>query len=412
MGGKVYTIVKYYLGKGERLCNIDPDKYSYMDFIEDIKDLHGVSNNNIKIRCELNKWASAVVPNIVKELNNIKEESNICQLSVAGDLKFEVQDQNVNYIVNLKGKARNCMVWYISGIPYKHVALGIAHRREDIKSYTDNRFSTAKDIVSDRDNVFTNHFWKELFNLTGVSLDMSFAYHPQTDGQTERVNQCLEIYLRCMCHQHPRKWSQWISLAEFWFNATFHSGFKATSFEALYGYPPNQLPIGPYLHSHHSDVEELMKNKVEILQLLKENLQNAQQRMKIYADKKRTEREFEVGDEEEFNASVSYFGPYKVVEWIGNVAYKLALPLELKIHPIFHVSLLKKKIGSKYMPSINLSELEDEVYKVYPLAILAWRLIPRNNVGVPQVLIHWSHSFPEQVTWEDYYSMVAKFPPF
>ncbi|KAL2253604.1 UNVERIFIED_CONTAM: hypothetical protein Sindi_0155100, partial [Sesamum indicum] len=51
MGGKVYTIVKYYLGKGERLCNIDPDKYSYMDFIEDIKDLHGVSNNNIKIRC-------------------------------------------------------------------------------------------------------------------------------------------------------------------------------------------------------------------------------------------------------------------------------------------------------------------------------------------------------------------------
>ncbi|KAL2237281.1 UNVERIFIED_CONTAM: Transposon Ty3-G Gag-Pol polyprotein, partial [Sesamum indicum] len=220
-------------------------------------------------------------------------------------------------------------------------------------------------IVSDRDKVFTSHFWKELFNLTGVSVDMSTAYHPQTDGQTERVNQCLETYLRCMCPQHPKKWSQWITLAEFWFNTTFHSGLKATPFEALYGYPSNQLPIGPYLQSLHSDVDELMKNKSKVTQLLKENLQNAQQRMKTYADKKRTEREFEVGDyvflklqpyrqasialRKNLKLSVRYFGPYKI-------------------------------------PSINLPELEDEVYKVFPLAILARRLIPRNNVGVPQGL--------------------------
>ncbi|KAL2237277.1 UNVERIFIED_CONTAM: Retrovirus-related Pol polyprotein from transposon 17.6 [Sesamum indicum] len=283
-------------------------------------------------------------------------------------------------------------------------------------------------IVSDRDKVFTSHFWKELFNLTGVSVDMSTAYHPQTDGQTERVNQCLETYLRCMCHQHPKKWSQWITLAEFWFNTTFHSGLKATPFEALYGYPPNQLPIGPYLQSLHSDVDELMKNKSKVTQLLKENLQNAQQRMKTYADKKRTEREFEVGDyvflklqpyrqasialRKNLKLSVRYFGPYKVIERIGKVAYKLDLPPESKIHPIFHVSLLKKKIGSKYIPSVNLPELEDEVYKVFPLAILARRLIPRNNVGVPQVLIHWSHSSPEQATWEDYHSMAACFPDF
>ncbi|KAL2249963.1 UNVERIFIED_CONTAM: Transposon Ty3-G Gag-Pol polyprotein [Sesamum indicum] len=120
-------------------------------------------------------------------------------------------------------------------------------------------------IVTDRNKIFTSHFWKELFGLTGVSLDMSTAYHPQTDGQTERVNQCLETYLRCMCHQHPKRWSQWISLAEFWFNTNFHSGLKATPFEALYGYPPNQLSIGLYLQSHHADVEELMKNRVKVL---------------------------------------------------------------------------------------------------------------------------------------------------
>ncbi|KAL2245963.1 UNVERIFIED_CONTAM: Retrovirus-related Pol polyprotein from transposon [Sesamum indicum] len=220
----------------------------------------------------------------------------------------------------------------------------------------------------------------------GVSLDMSTAYHPQTDGQTERVNQCLETYLRCMCHQHPKKWSQWITLAEFWLN------------------------------------------KVKIIQLLKENLQNAQQRMKNYADRKRTEREFEVGDEvflklqpykqasvalrKNLKLSIRYFGPYKVVERIGKVAYKLALPPESRIHPIFHVSLLKKKIGSKYIPSVNLPELEDEVYRVYPLAILARRLIPRNNVGIPHVLIDWSHSTLEQATLEDYHTMTTKFSEF
>ncbi|KAL2230104.1 UNVERIFIED_CONTAM: Transposon Ty3-G Gag-Pol polyprotein [Sesamum indicum] len=283
-------------------------------------------------------------------------------------------------------------------------------------------------IISDRDKVFTSRFWKELFTLSGVSLDMSSSYHPQTDGQTERVNQCLENYLRCMCMQKPKKWAQWLTLAELWFNTNYHSGLKATPFQALYGYPPQQLPIGPYLQGHHSDVAELMQERTKVLQLLKENLQQAQQRMKHYADKKRTEREFQVGDEvflklqpykqtsvslrKQLKLSAKYFGPYKVLEKVGQVAYKLELPEGSKIHPVFHVSLLKKKIGSKYFPSVNLPELEDEVFKIYPIAILGRRLIPRNNVGVPQVLIQWAHSNPEQATWEDYYVVAAKFPGF
>ncbi|KAK4394126.1 hypothetical protein Sango_1883400 [Sesamum angolense] len=125
--------------------------------------------------------------------------------------------------------------------------------------------------------------------------------------------------------------------------------------------------------------------------------------MKVYADKKRVEREFGVGDEvflklqpyrqtsislrRRLKLSAKYFGPYKVSERVGKVAYKLEVPHSSKIHPVFHVSLLKKKIGSNYFPYVNLPKFEDEVFKVYPAAFLARRLIPRNNVGVPQVLI-------------------------
>ncbi|KAL0451604.1 UNVERIFIED_CONTAM: hypothetical protein Slati_1138500 [Sesamum latifolium] len=147
---------------------------------------------------------------------------------------------------------------------------------------------------------------------------MSSAYHPQSDGQTERVNQCLENYLR----------------------------------------------------------------------------------------------QIAVALRKQFKFSTKYFGPYKVLEKVGKVAYKLALPPGAKIHHVFHVSLLKKKIGSKYFPSVNLPEFKDEVFKVYPVAILARRLIPRNNVGVPQVLIQWSHASPDQATWEDYKDITAKFPGF
>jgi len=78
-------------------------------------------------------------------------------------------------------------------------------------------------IVTDRDKIFLCIFWKELFKLHDTQLLMSSAYHPQMDGQTERVNQCLEIYLRCAVHDSPKKWCQWLSLTELWYNSTFHS---------------------------------------------------------------------------------------------------------------------------------------------------------------------------------------------
>jgi hypothetical protein len=76
-------------------------------------------------------------------------------------------------------------------------------------------------IISDRDRVFTSAFWQELFKLKDTTLNMSSSNHPQTDGQTERLNQCLETYLRCMVQACPIKWAHWIPLADFWYNSTF-----------------------------------------------------------------------------------------------------------------------------------------------------------------------------------------------
>lgn len=92
-----------------------------------------------------------------------------------------------------------------------------------------------KAIGSYRDKVFTSSLWQELFKLAGTKLKMSSAYYPQTDGETKRVNQCLEGYHRCSVHSCPTKWKDWLALAEFWYNTSYHSSLQKTPFEVLYG---------------------------------------------------------------------------------------------------------------------------------------------------------------------------------
>ncbi|KAL0352109.1 UNVERIFIED_CONTAM: hypothetical protein Scaly_1599600 [Sesamum calycinum] len=141
-----------------------------------------------------------------------------------------------------------------------------------------------------------------------------------------------------------------------------------------------------------------MQERIKIMQLLKDNLHLAQERMKLFADKKISKREFDVGDEvflklqpykqtsvalrKQLKLYAKYFGPNKVLEKMGKVAYKLALPPEAKIHPIFYVSLLKKKIRSKYFSSIDLLEFEDEIFKVYMWPFYPGDWCPKNNVVV------------------------------
>ena len=98
-------------------------------------------------------------------------------------------------------------------------------------------------IVSDRDHIFTSNFWQALVKKTGIVLNMSTAYHMETNGQIERVNQQVECFLRCFISDHPSKWSKWLSLCEFWYNTNWHSALNKSPFEVLYGHSPRYFGI-------------------------------------------------------------------------------------------------------------------------------------------------------------------------
>lgn len=184
---------------------------------------------------------------------------------------------------------------------------------------------------------FQSAFWKEFFHLHGTKLCMSTAHHPQSDGQTERLKRCVETYLRCMIHQHPKKWNFWLPLAEWWYNTSYHTTIHSSRFKALYGYDPPQLSLGPYLQDAQTSTQTLIQDRQQMVQLMREDMLQAQSRMKLYVDKKRTEREsfrWEIWSFSKYNLlrgkntllsrptklSMKYFGPLKVMERIGPVA--------------------------------------------------------------------------------------------
>lgn len=95
-----------------------------------------------------------------------------------------------------------------------------------------------KSMLSDRDPLFIRIFWQELFSLQGTVLKMSSSYHPETDGQTEVVNRCVESYLRCFASEKPRNWSYWLPWAELWYNTTFPVSTGSIPFQVVYGRKP------------------------------------------------------------------------------------------------------------------------------------------------------------------------------
>lgn len=106
----------------------------------------------------------------------------------------------------------------------------------------------------------------------------------------------LEASLRCMTGKLPSRWGKWLSLAEWWYNSSYHSSLKLSPFEALYGYKPFTLPMGPYLDAIIPAASTVIQNRAQMLQVIKEHLAQAQNRMKMFADRNRTKRQFTVGE--------------------------------------------------------------------------------------------------------------------
>lgn len=286
-----------------------------------------------------------------------------------------------------------------------------------------------KEIISDRDRIFTSTLYQQIFKAFKVTLKFSTAYHPQTDGQTERVNQCLESYLRSMVFQEPKQWSKWLAMAEWWYNTSYHSSLKMTPFEALYQYSAPMIAEPDRSASLCPAAQLTVTERDDRLKQLKANLQSAQNRMKLYADKLRTERHFKVGDmvylkiqpyrQNAFGLRGSlklrskYYGPFMVLEKVGDLAYKLHLPDDAMIHPVFHVSQLKAHLGKHAVPLPNVPLVTDDgKIKTTPFALLDERIIQRKKTPVKQWLIHWESLGPEDATWEDLTFIKKIFPQF
>ena len=162
-----------------------------------------------------------------------------------------------------------------------------------VQCFMDNVFKLhgfPDSITSDRDPIFVSRFWQEFMAYQGVQFQLSTAYHPQTNGQSEVVNRCLETYLRCMCSDNPKQWSKWLPLAEWWYNTTYHSSIKASPFEIVYGQaPPTYLPYMPG-ESKVELVDRSLQKREEMLKLVKFHMRRAQDRMKLLADKHRSNR--------------------------------------------------------------------------------------------------------------------------
>lgn len=315
---------------------------------------------------------------------------------------------------------------YAHFIPFSHpyTAMDVA------QLFLDNVFKLhgcPASIVSDKDPVFMSRFWSEFFKIQGVELKHSSAYHPQTDGKTEVVNRCLECYLRCMVGNIPKSWSKWVSLAEYWYNSSFHSAIEMIPFQALYGVPPPiHLPYIPK-DSPIEAVDLLLRDREAVIQLLRQSIARAQQRMARQANKHRTNRTFQIGDlvfiklhpysqnsvvAREFpKLSAKFYGPYKIIDKIGKSAYKVNLPNDSAVHPVFHVSQLKAALTSEQeAQALPPSALPTS--KLKPLAILDRRSVKRGSSTATQWLIHWSNSSPVDSTWEFAEELQLRFPDF
>jgi len=210
-----------------------------------------------------------------------------------------------------------------------------------------------KTIISDRDKLFTSNYWTTLMATMGTKKKLSTAYHPQTDGQTERANRTIKTYLRIYSNKTQNNWVQLLPMAQLTYNNSISDTTKQTPFFANHGRHPNLFTkILPSLKTEEA-LQDITKIK-KIHEEMKENIQEAQHRSISYNNKKRKMApQLKRGDKvylltknlrtKRPSKGLDHVkvGPFLVAEPRGPVNYKLELPTDAKIHPVFHISKLE-----------------------------------------------------------------------
>ena len=266
------------------------------------------------------------------------------------------------------------------------------------------------EIISDRDKLFTSKFWKSLMAQLGANHKLSTAFHPQTDGQTERLNQTLEQYLRCYVNNQQDNWVELLPMAQFAYNSARSESTGTSPFFANHGYEPEA-----YRQPRKDEIKAqqalLLVDKLQGLhRQLATDIEFNSQKSAAYANKKRSMGPpLERGDKvyllrkhiktkrPSTKLDFKKLGPFEILEKIGPVNYKLRLPANSRLHPIFHVSLLEPAKGET--PVAMKTELQPEndpdVYEVEE--ILDTRTTTR---GQQEYLIKWKGYSHTENSWE------------
>ncbi|GKB05638.1 putative reverse transcriptase domain-containing protein [Tanacetum coccineum] len=257
---------------------------------------------------------------------------------------------------------------------------------------------------------------------------MSTAYHPETDGQSERTIQTLEDMLRACVIDFSKGWVKHLPLAEFSYNNSYHASIKAAPYEALYGQKCRSPVCWAEVGEAQLTGPELIQETTEKIVLIKQRMQAAQDRQKSYADRKRKPMEFEVGDRVMLKVSPwkgvvrfgkrgklnpRYVGPFKVLAKVGKVAYKLELPQELsRVHHTFHVSNLKKCYADEplVMPLEGIHVDDKLQFVEEPVEIMEREIKRLKRSRIPLVKVRWNSRRGPEFTWEREDSFKQKYP--
>ncbi|GKA33116.1 putative reverse transcriptase domain-containing protein, partial [Tanacetum coccineum] len=259
---------------------------------------------------------------------------------------------------------------------------------------------------------------RSLQKALGTNLDMSTAYHPQTDEQSERTIQTLEDMLRACAINFGKGWVNHLPLVEFSYNNSYHASIKAAPFEALYGRKCHSPVCWAEVGQVKLTCPELVQETIEKIIQIKQRMQVACDRQKSYANLKRRPMEFQVGDKVMLKVSPwkgvvrfskggklnpRYVRPFKVLEKVGSVAYKLELLQELsRVDNTFHVSNLKKcYVDEPLVVPLDGLHFDDKLQFVEePVEIMDREVKWLKRIRVPLVKVRWNSRRGPEFTWE------------